>query len=722
MKKRILSIILAAALCVGLLPAPAFAAPAIGSGGTIDVSTDQAGINTIFGAGNATLDTNTNTITLTTDVTVNATVTFTGGDWTLNLGSFKLKGADGANGTAGTNGDPNADSVEKAHGTNGAAGGDGVCPVTVSGGTLTITVASVSALQGGNGGNGGQGGDAGGYYDGMGTEVGNRGVGGNAGKGGAGLTVQGGTVKVVEDMTITGGNSGNGGYYGAAYSETLRYEGGSKQDGGNALLVTNGMVEIAPTATVTLTGGTGSAIGKGNSAAGNKLKVEGQGIVVSPNEINSVSAAATVSLNNYFGLGTGKNGFAHIGDSSRNLPTPPEQSGYKFEGWYEDDQFNTPVTSEATVVADKTYFAKWRSVSTAAEMTKVKVGGTAGVYKDEGGTKTFTVTVPYGTSLKAIAPTIEVSTGASYSPEGEQDFSNGAVEYTVTAEDTTTTAKYKIEIVNAAPTYTPSAPSYSYYTITASAGAGGSISPTGSVSVREGRDKTFAITSDSGYLISDVLVDGESVGAVSEYTFKNVQKRHTIEAVFAKENPNTGVGNPFTDVKESDWFFGDVMFVYDKEIMVGTSDTTFSPGQTTSRAMIATILWRQAGSPVVDYLMDFSDVDPSAWYGEAVRWAASEGIVSGYGNGKFGSNDPITREQLATILYNYEKKQGGSVSAFANLSGFADADTVSGYAQDALRWAVSEGIISGTSSTTLSPQGQATRAQTAAMLHRFMNN
>ena len=259
--------------------------------------------------------------------------------------------------------------------------------------------------------------------------------------------------------------------------------------------------------------------------------------------------------------------------------------------------------------------------------------------------------------------------------------------------------------------------SYDYFTITASAGTGGSISPSGSVRVRERLDKTFIITPDSGYRISDVLVDGTSVGAVSSYTFENVRARHTIEAVFAKQNPDMGL--PFTDVPESAWYYDAVRYVYEHGLMNGTSATTFSPNAVTTRGQIVTILWRVAGSPVVNYLMDYNDVDPAAWYGEAVRWATSEGVVKGYGNGRFGPDDPITREQFAAILYRYAQYKGYDVTASADLSGYADADKVSGYALEAMRWANAEGIINGTSPTTLYPQGTATRAQAAAMLMRF---
>ena len=179
---------------------------------------------------------------------------------------------------------------------------------------------------------------------------------------------------------------------------------------------------------------------------------------------------------------------------------------------------------------------------------------------------------------------------------------------------------------------------------------------------------------------------------------------------------------PFTDVPEGAWYEDAAAYVYKHGLMAGTSATTFAPDVTTSRAMIATILWRMAGSPVVNYAMNYTDVAQGQWCSEAIRWATSEGVVTGYGNGLFGTNDPITREQLATMLWRYAQTEGYDVSIGedTNILSYTDVANLSEYAIPAMQWAVGAGIINGTGDgSTLTPQGQATRAQAAVMLQRF---
>ena len=185
------------------------------------------------------------------------------------------------------------------------------------------------------------------------------------------------------------------------------------------------------------------------------------------------------------------------------------------------------------------------------------------------------------------------------------------------------------------------------------------------------------------------------------------------------ENPNTGA-NPFTDVSEKDWFYSDVMFVYENGLMLGTSKALFSPHGTATRGMMATILWRMEGSPAPKGKNSFTDVEAGKWYADAITWTAENGIFAGYGKDKFGPDDPITREQLAAIFYRYADYKGYDLTVKGNLDTFKDADKITDYAKTAMQWAVGSGLVKGKSGNLLDPQGTATRAEIAAMLHRFI--
>lgn len=176
---------------------------------------------------------------------------------------------------------------------------------------------------------------------------------------------------------------------------------------------------------------------------------------------------------------------------------------------------------------------------------------------------------------------------------------------------------------------------------------------------------------------------------------------------------------PFTDVSKADWFYDAVKYVYDNNIMSGTSGDLFSPDLQTTRGMIVTILYRLEGQPKASGIL-FSDVEQSMYYADAVTWAAANGVVSGYGNGEFGPDDMITREQLVSVLYRYAANKGIDVSDRADIRQFSDAYSVSGYAVEAMEWAYSCGLISGMQDGTLLPGGGASRSQTAAMLMRYI--
>ena len=176
-------------------------------------------------------------------------------------------------------------------------------------------------------------------------------------------------------------------------------------------------------------------------------------------------------------------------------------------------------------------------------------------------------------------------------------------------------------------------------------------------------------------------------------------------------------GGTFTDVPATHWAAGAVAFVSSQGLLQGISADTFAPGQPMTRAMLVTALWREAGSPVVNYAMDFDDVAEGQWYTEAVRWAASEGIVAGTGKG-FSPDAALTRESLAAILFRYA---GGQVSA-DDLSGYADGASVSAWAREAMNWAVAQGLITGKSGGRLDPGGTASRAEVSAILMRYVQS
>ena len=180
--------------------------------------------------------------------------------------------------------------------------------------------------------------------------------------------------------------------------------------------------------------------------------------------------------------------------------------------------------------------------------------------------------------------------------------------------------------------------------------------------------------------------------------------------------------SPFRDISEDDWFYEDVLFAHEEGLLTGTAKRTFSPYANTTRAMMATVLWRMDGEPDAASGSRFTDVAGGQWYSEAVAWADENGIVKGYGTGAFSTNDPVTREQFAAMLYRYAQYSGRVIQTGNDLTDFKDAARVSSWAQDAMLWAVHNGIITGKPGKLLDPQGTATRAEIAAMLRRFVKN
>ena len=231
---------------------------------------------------------------------------------------------------------------------------------------------------------------------------------------------------------------------------------------------------------------------------------------------------------------------------------------------------------------------------------------------------------------------------------------------------------------------------------------------------RESVDLTKYTTSREGYTFTGWYADAACTQRITSV----VMYRDTV--VYAGWEKN--IAEPsFNDILPSAWYYDAVRYVYENGLMNGVGDNRFDPSGTTNRAMVVTILWRLEGSPVVSYAMDYSDVASGLWYTEAVRWATANSIVNGYDNG-FHPGDAITREQLSAILYRYAQYKGYDVTVGDDLSGYTDASSVAGWAQDSMEWSVGAGLINGITSTTIVPQGSAIRAQVAAILMRFVEN
>lgn len=261
-----------------------------------------------------------------------------------------------------------------------------------------------------------------------------------------------------------------------------------------------------------------------------------------------------------------------------------------------------------------------------------------------------------------------------------------------------------------------------------SGSSGGSASTTYTLTFEtNGGSAISKVTKNKGTSIDLAQYAPTKSGATFEgwYADKGLTKKVTsvkLDAnttVYAKWTEAPVSGLPFGDVKSADWFYNDVKYVYEKDMMAGTAADVFAPNATTTRAMIVTILYRLEGSPAVTGTSAFVDVPAGQWYTDAVNWAAANQIVKGTSATTFAPNDSITREQMAAILYRYAQYKGYDVTKKADLSGYSDNGQVSAYAKDALAWANAAKLINGVTNTTLAPQGNATRAQVSAILHRF---
>lgn len=358
----------------------------------------------------------------------------------------------------------------------------------------------------------------------------------------------------------------------------------------------------------------------------------------------------------------------------------------------------------------------------------------AGVEATAGENNTYTVTLPYGTDVTAGSFVIVTSdAGATVSALTNE---GNAWTFTVTAEDGVTSKAYTVTVsfTEAPKSNDAGVSSITVAGFKAVAGANnsytvtvpyGTVVKTGSfvIVTRHPRATVSALTNTRNIWSFTVTAEDGVTTAVYTVTVNTAALPEPITPGVDNKKPASKpeVKLPFTDVSTSDWFYDDVAFVYENGLFSGTDSRSFSPNASMTRAMLVTVLYRLEGEPTVTGRSSFTDVRSGAYYEKAVIWAAANGIVTGTDSTSFSPDAKVTREQLAAILYRYAQYRKLDTDASAKLNSFTDADSVSAYASEALGWAVSESLINGASGK-LMPKGDATRAQVAAILHRFVKN
>ena len=358
----------------------------------------------------------------------------------------------------------------------------------------------------------------------------------------------------------------------------------------------------------------------------------------------------------------------------------------------------------------------------------------AGVEATAGENNTYTVTLPYGTDV--TAGSFVIVTSDSGATVGALTNEGNVWTFTVTAEDGVTSKTYTVTVsfTEAPKSNDAGVSSITVAGFKAVAGANnsytvtvpyGTVVKTGSfvIVTRHPRATVSALTNTRNIWSFTVTAEDGVTTAVYTVTVNTAALPEPITPGVDNKKPASKpeVKLPFTDVSTSDWFYDDVAFVYKNGLFSGTDSRSFSPNASMTRAMLVTVLYRLEGEPTVTGRSSFTDVRSGAYYEKAVIWAAANGIVTGTDSTSFSPDAKVTREQLAAILYRYAQYRKLDTDASAKLNSFTDADSVSAYASEALGWAVSEGLINGASGK-LMPKGDATRAQVAAILHRFVKN
>ncbi len=413
-----------------------------------------------------------------------------------------------------------------------------------------------------------------------------------------------------------------------------------------------------------------------------------------------------------------------------SMTMPPEGARYFYLGGDSNGSGDLQFAADCTIAFARLYSGAMNTTDVGEAYANAIPRFSVSVNDSENGSvsvmpevaqagETVTITTTPAEDYKVSAVTVTDANDQSIEVTAGE---NGTYTFTQPAADVTVNVTFAKESSGGSTGGTTGG--VAHYTPDVAHNDGGTVSVTPRAP-KAGDEVTVTMTPDAGYEVASVRVtdkNGEAV-AITEnadgtFSFEQPRGKVTISVTFAEKT--VAWENPYSDVDENDWFFDPVRFVQENGLMTGVSASEFAPDMTTTRGMLVTILWRQAGEPQAAAAADFSDVSADAYYADAVAWAAEAGIVNGYSASAFGPADAITREQMAAILMNYSEYQGSDVSARADLSSFSDAESVNTWAEEAVQWAVSEGLIKGVTADTIQPQGQATRAQVAAILQRYL--
>lgn len=403
-----------------------------------------------------------------------------------------------------------------------------------------------------------------------------------------------------------------------------------------------------------------------------------------------------------------------IDNTTVTVPTKT-RAGYEVSGWHKEGEstafdFKTGITENITLIAD------WKAIEYSITVSG-STGGTATASKNTanvGNSVTLTATPDEGYQFKKWEVT----------PSSVSIQNNS---FAMPASNVTITAIFEKQ---PAPTPTPSGGSSggggrTYHKMTFETNGGSTIRV---MNAARGDiiDLTKYNPTREGYEFIGWFADAALRQKITEIkltdnvtVYAGWREIEPVEPETPIEPEKPAISNPFADVQEENWFYDDVLFAYEQGLLRGMSENMFAPQTASTRAQIAAIFYRMEGSPAVEGVGSFADVTQGAWFYDAVTWAEKSGILSGYGNGSFGANDPVTREQLAAIFYRYAQFKGLDTENAGDLDAFADKNAASAWAQTALSWAVERGLVSGKGDSRLDPKGTATRAELAAMLHRF---